>query len=264
MRTSFCNNCGQSGHLFQSCKSPITSIGIIAFRKGRGGALEYLLICRKDSLGYVDFIRGKYPIQDKRYLKNIFSEMTVEEKYNLKTKTFDDMWNGLWGKEIGIQYRGEEKSSRAKYERLKNGVSIDGDVHSIDSLIRDTPIVWGEPEWGFPKGRRNYHEKDISCALREFEEETGYKRTDLSIMQNIQPVEEIFTGSNYKSYKHKYFIAYMSESSTPQSTFEDSEVSQMKWMNIGELLSHIRPYNIEKRKMIYQLNSALTGFCLYS
>ena len=80
---------------------------------------------------------------------------------------------------------------------------------------KDTPIVWGEPEWGFPKGRRNYHEKDISCALREFEEETGYKRTDLSIMQNIQPVEEIFTGSNYKSYKHKYFIAYMSESSTP-------------------------------------------------
>ena len=86
MRSSFCNNCGLSGHLFQSCKSPITSIGIIAFRRAPNGEIQYLLICRKDSLGYIDFIRGKYPINDKRYLRNIFSEMTVEEKYNLKPK----------------------------------------------------------------------------------------------------------------------------------------------------------------------------------
>lgn len=264
MRSSFCNNCGLSGHLFQSCKSPITSIGIIAFRRASNGEIQYLLICRKDSLGYVDFIRGKYPINDKRYLRNIFSEMTVDEKLNLKTKSFDEMWNGLWGKEIGIQYRGEEKSSRAKYERLKNGVSIDGEVHSISTLISDTPIVWGEPEWGFPKGRRNYHEKDISCALREFEEETGYNKNDTTIMQNIQPIEEIFTGSNYKSYRHKYFVANMSNTAVPQNRYEDSEVSEMRWMNITEVLSHIRPYNIEKRKMIFDLNTALTTFCLYS
>ena len=264
MRSSFCNNCGLSGHLFQSCKSPITSIGIIAFRRAPNGEIQYLLICRKDSLGYVDFIRGKYPINDKRYLRNIFSEMTVDEKLNLKTKSFDEMWNGLWGKEIGIQYRGEEKSSRAKYERLKNGVSIDGDVHSISTLISDTPIVWGEPEWGFPKGRRNYHEKDISCALREFEEETGYNKNDTTIMQNIQPIEEIFTGSNYKSYRHKYFVANMNNTAVPQNRYEDSEVSEMRWMNITEVLSHISPYNIEKRKMIFDLNTALTTFCLYS
>ena len=29
----FCNNCGKQGHLYQHCKSPITSIGIIAFKK---------------------------------------------------------------------------------------------------------------------------------------------------------------------------------------------------------------------------------------
>ena len=26
----FCSNCGKSGHLFQQCKQPITSVGIIA------------------------------------------------------------------------------------------------------------------------------------------------------------------------------------------------------------------------------------------
>ena len=29
----FCNNCGNYGHVFYQCKRPITSIGIIAFRK---------------------------------------------------------------------------------------------------------------------------------------------------------------------------------------------------------------------------------------
>ena len=34
MKTSlFCNNCGKSGHLILECKMPITSIGIIVFRK---------------------------------------------------------------------------------------------------------------------------------------------------------------------------------------------------------------------------------------
>ena len=32
-KTTFCNNCGKIGHLFHQCKIPITSIGIIAFRK---------------------------------------------------------------------------------------------------------------------------------------------------------------------------------------------------------------------------------------
>ena len=38
------------------------------------------MIRRKDSLGYVDFLRGKYPLFNKRYLLNIISEMTNERK----------------------------------------------------------------------------------------------------------------------------------------------------------------------------------------
>ena len=34
-----CSNCGKNGHLFQQCKYPITSVGIIAFRKVWMGAV---------------------------------------------------------------------------------------------------------------------------------------------------------------------------------------------------------------------------------
>ena len=29
----FCNNCGKQGHLYNQCKNPIISSGIVAFRK---------------------------------------------------------------------------------------------------------------------------------------------------------------------------------------------------------------------------------------
>ena len=56
MNDIFCNNCGKYGHLFHQCKFPITSIGVIVFRYNNEGEIEYLMICRKDSLGYIDFL----------------------------------------------------------------------------------------------------------------------------------------------------------------------------------------------------------------
>ena len=57
-------------------------------------------------------------------------------------------------------------------------------------------------------------EKDYDCAIREFIEETGFNISKLKNIQNILPFEEIFTGSNYKSYKHKYFVSYINYDET--------------------------------------------------
>ena len=67
-----CNNCGKPGHLFSNCKMPITSSGVIAFRKSKNGSsFEYLLIRRKETLGYIDFMRGKYSVNNKEYIMNM-------------------------------------------------------------------------------------------------------------------------------------------------------------------------------------------------
>ena len=82
-KTSFCNNCGRSGHLFHQCKIPITSIGIIAFRKAIDD-YEVLLIKRKDSLAFVDFMRGKYNLEDKKYIT--WQQMNSETNHNEAAK----------------------------------------------------------------------------------------------------------------------------------------------------------------------------------
>ena len=107
----FCNNCGKMGHVFHACKKPITSSGIACFKKDMQGNLEYLLICRKDTLGYVDFIRGKYPLYNVTYIQNLINEMTIEEKNKILTREFKYLWNELWGNFSGQQYTCEEKNS---------------------------------------------------------------------------------------------------------------------------------------------------------
>ena len=64
-----CNNCGAYGHLFYKCKKPIMSFGVISYRIGSDDKIEYLMIRRKDSLGYVDFLRGKYNQYNDFHLK---------------------------------------------------------------------------------------------------------------------------------------------------------------------------------------------------
>ena len=256
---NFCNNCGKHGHLFHQCKNPITSIGIIVFNDDNP-TREYLMIRRKDSLGYVDFMRGKYPLFNKRYLLNIISEMTNDEKNKLLNNDFQELWNELWGEYIGIQYRGEEKTSCEKFNSLKNGITLTNDEYNLETLINSCNDEWKEPEWGFAKGRRNYQERDLNCALREFEEETGCNKNSIKLIQNLLPIEELFTGSNYKSYKHKYYIAYMSKHDNSIQNFQKTEVSKVQWLSFKECVEIIRPYNLERIDTLTKVDNILTQY----
>jgi ADP-ribose pyrophosphatase YjhB (NUDIX family) len=323
---------------------PITSIGIIVFRIVENRKIEYLMIRRKDTLGYIDFMRGKYSIYNKEYIMNMLKQMTQSEKEVLRTQDFATAWKRVWGNEtISNQYRSEETISRDKFQLLQNGVSrgvrdvSDGFIeqqsgvskhrststlhsshfmgskdvpksdrpilntshfeqpeenevfsdfrggklskncrfpskqytseirYSLSSLIDESNQynLWEEAEWGFPKGRRNYQEKDFECALREFSEETGYNYHHLKSIQNLMPFEEIFTGSNYKSYKHKYYLTYMDyQQSLDINTYDPTEVSKMEWKSYEDCMNSIRSYNLEKKRLITNIHSTLTLFPL--
>ena len=262
-QNNFCNNCGKYGHVFNQCKHPITSIGFIVYRINNDNKVEYLLIRRKDTLGFIDFMRGKYDVNNKSYILNIINEMTISEKEKLLTHDFDTLWKYLWGENIGIQYRSEESVSKNKLSLLRNGIEINKEKYTLKSLINESTSNWEEPEWGFPKGRRNYKEKDVECALREFQEETGYCVNDLKIIENILPLEEIFTGSNYKSYKHRYYLAEIDKTIQPKNKFQETEVSSLIWTTFDNATSMIRDYNLEKIELINNVNEIFTKYSLY-
>jgi len=268
----FCNNCGKLGHLFHNCRVPITSIGIIPLRivkkfnatlKHFENVIELLIIKRKDSLAFIDFMRGKYIMEDKNYILNLLNNMSINERTFLLENDFATIWNYLWNYNTNNLYRNEEKLSKIKFNKLKCGFVNILESYTLKDLVDLCDKKYHEPEWGFPKGRRNYHEKDIVCGLREFEEETGYKKSDIDIFNNIVPFEEIFTGSNYKSYKHKYFVGIINNAIIPINNFQINEISEIKWVPIDDVYSYIRDYNYEKTNIINDLNKLLKTYRLY-
>jgi 8-oxo-dGTP pyrophosphatase MutT (NUDIX family) len=264
---NFCNNCGKQGHLFHQCKLPITSYGIILFRHSDKG-LQFLMIRRKDSFGYIDIIRGKYTPYHLEQIQNSINEMSISEKERLLKEPFDKLWRMMWGDDNIPLYRNEEMLSSKKFEIIKNGIkntSTNTNV-TLQDLIENSDTFWEETEWEFPKGRRNYQEKDLDCALREFQEETGYSYKNISIIENVLPFEELFIGSNHKSYKHKYFLACLNETADIENmeNYQKSEVSKIEWKSLEECLQCIRPYNLEKKKIINNIYKILQEYRLYS
>ncbi len=267
---TLCNNCGKQGHSFHQCKLPITSYGIILCRPSNKG-VQFLMIRRKDSFGYIDFIRGKYSPYNIEQLQHTINEMSVNEKKQIITEPFNKLWAMMWGNTSSEnQFRSEESISVKKFELITNGVYINNVKYTLRDLVEKSDTAWTETEWEFPKGRRNPQERDLDCGLREFEEETGYSQDSIAIVENILPFEEIFIGSNHKSYKHKYFLAYMSEYKNQEKDdmvnlqkFQKSEVSKLEWKTFDECLKSIRPYNLEKKKIITNINNLLQQYKLY-
>ena len=238
-----CNNCGFMYHNIKQCRTPITSNGIIHVRHGK-----YLMIKRCKTLGYVDFMRGRYT-KNHSYIMNLIDEMTVQEKKDLLNFDFTHLSHDMW------HAFHEEPSARDKFNEIKR-------EGTLKKMIAASTTRWETQEWGFPKGRRNSNESEISCALREYEEETGYDKHSVILLRNVMPFEEIFIGSNYKAYKHKYYIVF-GEPNVMRS-FQESEVSDLQWFTYEEALEKIRPYNVERKKVLGSVHRMILSYFTFA
>ena len=270
-----CTNCGIEGHVYRMCLSPITSYGIIAVKNlsniinksaycsneeiltGSTSSIpiQFLMICRKDSLSFVEFIRGKYNPADEAYLGSLFKNMTIPEHVKLLTMSFDELWKSVWG-ETSKNHKNDYDQSERKFNSI---------LPQLPELLKKYETKWTEPEWGFPKGRRNPHETDIACAVREFQEETGIDKDYIDIIQNMNPLEENFVGSNRVHYCHKYYIASCDVSGEIEVQTDNPhmarEISRIEWGTLDEALAKIRPDNIEKREILLSVGRLMRNFC---
>jgi 8-oxo-dGTP pyrophosphatase MutT (NUDIX family) len=286
-KTPFCSNCGYYGHFLKNCIAPVTSYGCIIFKMPKGfnqanellknnnsvsgfelyqKDIKYLMIQRRDSLGFIEIMRGKYRINDLDYIKYHISCMTEDEHKKILSYDFDTLWLGLWGnpKEQSINYKNDKENAKQKFELLKVG-SIDTPRSDLKSLIEDVVNVWKTPEWGFPKGRRDIRESDLQCALRELEEETGIRDKDIIYIRNLEPISETFFGSNHIHYCHKYYLfMYNSDKELKfdkDNKFMTQEIGDLGWFSLEECMDKIRPENIEKKEVLLRASSLLRNYC---
>ena len=242
----YCGNCGKNGHIYKDCMEPITSLGIIGY-KFFDNEVKYILIQRKHSYGYVDFIRGKYDYENINYINQLFLEMSKNEIKNIFSKDFSELWKEIWGN--NKIYNDEYKQSNQKFNKI---------IELKDELNLDSK--WESPEWGFPKGRRNINESNKNCAIREFCEETNLKKEDINIKSEIYPISEIFVGSNNIRYKHIYYVAEVKVNEIKidvNNDYQMNEIGKIGWFNINESKNLFRNYNFEKVNILEKLNKSL-------
>lgn len=261
IRPQTCRNCGINGHLYKDCIHPIMSFGIICYKIDENNNIFYLMIQRKDSLSFMEFIRGKYNVADIIYIRQLISSMTTNEKNILLKKSFDEIWNYVWYQNNNaiIKITAEYIESKTKFEYLFDNKILHNIINNILNITEQ------EQEWGFPKGRRKLKESDIDCAIREFCEETRLKKTDFDIIDIIQPFEELFFGTNNVLYKHTYYIAKIKNKDIELFVDENCveqmrEVRDVNWFSFQEVVRHIKKYNIERHQIIQKTQKVIKCF----
>ena len=241
---------------------PITSYGLIAYTKCEGKP-HFLLYQRRDNFEYMDFLRGVWPVED--ILPSLFSSMSNDERRRIREYTFPELWSDLWVEHNSRIFRDGFSKAKRKYESVRN---------MIPYLLDSTTSGIREPPWGFPKGKKNnFRENPVSCAMREFKEETHLQIERDQIISD-QPYVETFQGSNDKTYATYYYLAEMpsvvvpAKMNTPHCIREQTvseEASNVQWFSFQKACSLLNPrrQTILKKAMgnIHIKNSTQENIC---
>tara|TARA_B100001173_G_scaffold258931_1_gene231730 strand:- start:1903 stop:2883 length:981 start_codon:yes stop_codon:yes gene_type:complete len=215
---------------------------------------EYLMVCRKSTYCYVDFILGKYDDKNTDYLKFMVKNMTYSERISISTKNFEDLWKDLY------------YNSRAP-----NGAFYDY-VSSKFYKVRDCFIqfntslscIYKWPEWGFPKGRPNQSEDPFDCARRELYEETRISQNNYNILTDIMPFEEKYVGTNGHSYRNVFFIGQAHKDCNGHldktNTAQAREIGFIKWFKYEDAIKQFRDHEESKRAILNSVHNSVSKY----
>lgn len=192
-----------------SCRKPkrsnskiLNSYGIAAYRF-YDGKYEILLVKKRYTRAFSQFVRGFYAGNDD--VISLFNQMTQDEKLAISSGDFNMIYYKLYmvgPPNIPKRFMGMYRASKAIYDkRWANNIEL------LKRLAHGT--INREGLWELPKGRRNGHETNKSCAIREFAEETGIKSAKLQGLTSKPIVKHVHTKSDDIKFVSHYFIGNM-------------------------------------------------------
>ena len=97
--------------------------------------IKFLMIRRKHSLSYIEFIRGKYDVNNMDSIISLFKKMSPEEIDTISKNDFEYLWFDLWKKTSKSKlFQKEFKQSKEQFEKLVL-------MEQLAKLIKIKPIL---------------------------------------------------------------------------------------------------------------------------
>jgi ADP-ribose pyrophosphatase YjhB (NUDIX family) len=231
------------------------SVGVILYDKS---GKNVLLVQKRHSYAYTDFVMGKYHKNNRRSLLTRVNNMTIHEKLLLRSLNFEMMWYHLFltSEKTPLYYRCLAKFTNSFLSKnIKFFKSIlSGSTRSID-------LMW-EP----PKGRISSDESNLSCAIRELKEETGISLNSYQIVKGEKVKKAIIIDKiKYVIY---YYVARCKDDVRPtynmNNPIQAIEISGAKWIPVKDLgssnytmINDIKQAVISKYKIISKIKRDL-------
>lgn len=231
---------------------PITSYGIILYTLEKNKYLKYLLCQRRDSISYIQYLQD---LIDETNIVKYINLMSKEEKSRCLEYYYKNDPHSIW-KDLWINHN--SKIYKNDYKRCTDVFM--NNMNKYLHYFKDDNIGQKENTWCFPKGRMNYNENEIECALREFEEETCIPSNNISIDKNVK-FEELYIGSNNLLYKTVYYVAYIPFIPKKiykyyplniRKKFISSEFQEIEWMEYNTAIEHL---NEQKKQVLENVNN---------
>ena len=226
-----------------NCKHTKKSIGIIIFDKS---LTKVLLVEKKCTYAFSDFVMGKYDRNNKVEMVDKFNKMTSQEKIIISSLEFEWMWYNM--------FMMKDKSDfycRSFGRFYKCFLTNPKWIKTLMSQSNKSSLLLWEP----PKGRKGKTESSLTCAIREVQEETKIKPDLYQIIPNKKVKKQII--SNNVRYIIIYYVAIMKENFTVRVNISDrnqsSEISEISWIKV----TNLNNYNINNEIKQYIISTQI-------
>jgi len=205
--------------------------------------VRFLTVQRKDSYGYIDFIRNDR--LQAIHINECFKTLTKDEIFKLQVLSFRDLVKDLYHVPYHVKHsmslppdiiiqRWEEKFSR----------------FCVKQLVQNMNGGHDEADWGFPKGKRERKETEWECAIRECKEETGIRAQYFEQIPDVK-IQEHFTGTDGHIYMHTYFLAKLTHPmSWKERIRRTKETRKIEWKTIQDFVECLKHYQQKQYKSL--------------
>jgi 8-oxo-dGTP pyrophosphatase MutT (NUDIX family) len=197
--------------------------------------IKILLIQRRFSIAFTDIVRGKVDtFASKEHIAQNLQRLTQDELGKLQNACFDDLWKLIWWNKKCDIFKRDRDNAYENFRKL-----------NIFGVLDKKKIVpkYTHPEIGFPKGRKNRNEKDLTCAIREWKEETNLVQTDIKRLFKNKRLQTEYTAFNGNTFKITYYLMELDERFLTKHTTDTlEEVYDLFYASYLQSLNLFRDY----------------------